>query len=351
MPDSADLLDSFDPSGLALGDGLFGLPHTPAQARLHLIPVPWEVTVSYRTGTAAAPEAIRAASAQVDLYDALQPKGYLQGLYLHPENLGWRERAEALRPLAAAHLEALMAGEATDADAPSEINAASTELAEWLKDEALALLKQGKLVAVLGGDHSTPLGLIQAIAKHRGSFGILQIDAHADLRVAYEGFTHSHASIMTNALQIPEVVRLVQVGLRDLGHSEVAVAEASNGRVLMFTQRAMVRKSAEGALWASQVQQIISALPNNVYVSFDIDGLDPSLCPNTGTPVPDGLGFEQVIYLIDGLVSSGRRIVGFDLNEVGIPPEVHEGQDSWDAIVGARVLYRLALAALASNPA
>src|SRR5690606_26920736 len=103
-----------------------------------------------------------------------------------------------------------------------EINAGSEFLNQWVYEQTIELLRKGKLVALLGGDHSTPLGYFKAIAEHHGDFAILQIDAHCDLRTAYEGFTYSHASIMYNALnEIPQLKKLVQVGIRDYCDEEI----------------------------------------------------------------------------------------------------------------------------------
>ena len=193
----------------------------------------------------------------------------------------------------------------------------------------------GKVPAVLGGDHSTPLGLMQAVAEQEGDFGILQIDAHADLRNAYEGFTYSHASIMFNALKIPQLKKLVQVGIRDICQAEAVMAE-KNERIRIFYDSDLKTAAFEGKSWKEQVKEIVEELPEKVYVSFDIDGLDPKLCSATGTPVPGGFEFEEAMYLIKSVVESGRKIVAFDLCEVG------PGEDEWNGNVGARVLYRMA---------
>jgi agmatinase len=202
-------------------------------------------------------------------------------------------------------------------------------------------LDEGKLVAVLGGDHSTPLGLLDALAaRYEGAeadgFGILQFDAHADLRAAYEGFEFSHASIMYNALKIKPVQRLVQVGIRDICEAEARLADESNGRVTIFYDAYLQEERLNGTPWKKICKKIVANLPQHVYISFDIDGLDPKLCPGTGTPVPGGLEFEQACYLIKYVVKSGRRIIGFDLNEVapGTDPD-------WNGGVGARLLYKL----------
>ena len=184
---------------------------------------------------------------------------------------------------------------------------------------------------------------MQALAERHESFAILQIDAHADLRDAYEGFKHSHASIMTNALTIPNMERLVQVGIRDFSEGEFKKTTEPGERVVMFTDHAIKRSLFEGLTWKELSGNIIQYLPEKVYISFDIDGLQPWLCPNTGTPVPGGFLLEEVTYLFEKLVESGRQIIGFDLVEVS------PGEDEWDGNVGARVLYKLCLLAAKSN--
>jgi agmatinase len=223
-----------------------------------------------------------------------------------------------------------------------EVNHACNELNEWVKKESIKLLEKNKIVALLGGDHSTPLGLMQALAEKHQSFGILHIDAHADLREAYEDFEFSHASIMFNAMKLPQISRLVQVGIRDFCEAEKLLIQ-SNSRITTFFDRDIKHSLFEGKTWMAICDEIIEALPEKVYLSFDIDGLDPKLCPNTGTPVPGGFELEQAIYLVEKLVISGRTIIGFDLNEVA------PGSDEWDANVAARLLYRLANMCLVSN--
>jgi agmatinase len=167
--------------------------------------------------------------------------------------------------------------------------------------------------------------------------GVLHVDAHADLRVAYEGFTRSHASIMHNVLaDLPEVAKLVQVGLRDLSEEEHERTRTDR-RVAAFFDADLAREKLEGMSFARLVDPIVEALPRQVYVSFDVDGLDPALCPSTGTPVPGGLSFHEASYLLRRVVESGRTIVGFDLDEVAPGAE----GDEWPANVGARLLYKL----------
>jgi agmatinase len=212
-------------------------------------------------------------------------------------------------------------------------------------EQTKALLDKGKLVALLGGDHSTPLGYFKAIAEKHGDFGLLQIDAHFDLRESYEGFVYSHASIMFNALkEVPQIKKLVQVGIRDYGDDELQIVNESNARIIPYFDRDLKERMYEGQSWKQLVDEIIDQLPPNVYISFDADGLDPKLCPHTGTPVMGGLETEQVFYLFRKIISSGRKLIGFDLNEVGI------STTEWDENVGARILYKLSNMLLSSNP-
>ncbi|MFY7838951.1 MAG: arginase family protein [Lacibacter sp.] len=225
-----------------------------------------------------------------------------------------------------------------------EVNAGSIFLNDWVYTQTKELLDKGKLVALLGGDHSTPLGYFKAIAEKHGAFGILQIDAHFDLRKSYEGFTYSHASVMYNALnEIPELQKLVQVGVRDYGSDELQLVEDSKERIAVFFDSNMKERLFEGEVWKTIADEIVEQLPEKVYISFDIDGLDPKLCPNTGTPVMGGLETEQAFYLFRKILASGRRFIGFDVNEVGVSTK------EWDENVGARVLYKLCNLLLASN--
>lgn len=318
--------------------GMYGLPFSQEECGIQIIPVPWEVTVSYGGGTADGPEAVSEASCQVDLYDPFVPNAWKVGIYLDEISEALREKSAHLREKAEAYIEQLANGQAPDKKVLDEITAECRKMNARVKERALHFLRQNKTVGLLGGDHSTPLGMMHALAEHAGEFGILQIDAHADLRDSYEGFEFSHASIMFNALKIPQVMRLVQVGIRDYCEEEVEVISKSNGRVLTYYDRDIKHALYSGESWAAICDKIVVNLPERVYLSFDIDGLDPKLCPHTGTPVAGGFETEQVLMLLEKAVRAGKTFVGFDLNEVSPGPE---GND-WDANVAARLLYRIA---------
>jgi agmatinase len=330
----------FDPNAPADGDGgIFGLPHEEKDAALVLLPVPWEVTTSYGGGTSKGPAAILAASGQIDLFDGAVHKPYEPGLYMRPESKDVRAWNKAGK---AAAQKVIKAGGVADTPALKKslalVNALSEKLNAWVKKESLALMKAGKIVGVVGGDHSVPLGAFQAAAEAHGSFGLLHFDAHSDTRDAYEGFVHSHASIMRNALDsTPAISKLVQVGIRDFCEEEQAYMDAQGARARLFTDRWMNERLFAGASYDSLCAEIVAELPEKVWITFDIDGLDPKLCPGTGTPVPGGLELAQAEHLIAAVARSGRTILGFDLVEVSPRPK-----DEWDANVGMRLLYKLA---------
>ncbi len=340
---------NFDPNSLGQSDSnLFGLPFTPDEARVVVVPVPWEVTVSYGGGAARGPAAIFNASKQVDLYDPDFSNAWKIGAAMDRIPSALLKQSHALRRKAERYIKLLEAGCAPEesrvmARALNEVNAGCERMVAQVRSTTGRWLDEGKLVALLGGDHSTPLGFVQALAERHSSFGVLHIDAHSDLRDAYEGFTYSHASIMFNILKVPAVRRLVQVGLRDFCEDEAAVIEQSRGRVRAWFDREIKRRLYRGERVAALHRKIVSDLPRKVYLSFDIDGLDPKLCPHTGTPVPGGFEFEEALNVVRTVVESGRTIIGFDVNEVS------PGADEWDANVGARLLFRLINLAAKSN--
>ncbi|MBU6229302.1 MAG: agmatinase family protein [Cyanobacteria bacterium REEB459] len=327
-------LEDFDPNAMGLDNGnLYGLPFTADTAHLIVLGVPWEATVSYHAGTALGPDRVRRASVQIDLYDLDYPNGWRQGIFMPPLADHWLKLNQTARTAADQVMDAAEAGLPPLAADLAAVNQACEAMNQWVYSQTLELLRGGKRVGLVGGDHSVPLGYVRALAELTPEFGILHIDAHADLRQAYQGFTYSHASIMYNLLQLPQVSRLVQVGIRDVCEAEVAQIRQAGDRIVPFYDAHLKENRYGGVSWQSQCQTIVAALPERVYVSFDVDGLDPKLCPHTGTPVPGGLDLGEVFYLLRQVILSGRRIIGFDLSEVG------DGE--WDGNVGARIIYKL----------
>ncbi|MGA9380091.1 MAG: agmatinase family protein [Phormidium sp.] len=339
MATKEEILQNFDPNGIGIDNGNFlGLPFDYESANIIVFGVPWEVTVSYGFGTAAGPKRILAASRQLDLFDFDNPDGWEQGIFMAEISADIQQKSDDLRQKATRIIEHLEQGKFVEDDPKmvqilAEINRESQSLNQWLFEQAKTAMNQGKKVAVIGGDHSVPLGYMHALAEYYPNFGILHIDAHSDLREAYEGFEFSHASIMFNALQIPQISKLVQVGIRDISEGEINLIKQSEGRVSAYYDPMLKQKLYAGVTWLDLCKQIVAELPQQVYISFDVDGLDPKLCPNTGTPVPGGLELEQTFCLFREVVHSGREIIGFDVVEVG--------DDEWDANVGARTVYKL----------
>ncbi len=332
---------ALDPNAAAAADsGVFGLDTTEQDARVVLVPVPWDATTSYRPGTAKGPAAILEASRQVDLFDVETGRPYEAGIALQGEDAeihAWNREARA-------HAEKIIAvggrieGDASLRAALAEVNALGEKLNDRVYRTTQRLLDAKKIVGLVGGDHSTPFGALRAYAERYPGLGVLHVDAHADLRRAYEGFEWSHASIMENvSRKIPGVASITQVAIRDLCEEEHTRIGESGGKIRTHydVELASARFAAK---LEDRFRAIAESLPSSVYVSFDIDGLDPVLCPHTGTPVPGGLSFQEANALLRAVVRAGKVIVGFDVNEVAPDPS---GEDEWDANVGARVLYKL----------
>lgn len=336
-----EIIDQFDPNQPGLADAtLYGLPFSAEQSDIIILPVPWEVTVSYGAGASEGADAVFEASFQVDLLDQEFPDLWKLGIYMDEEIPNWKEQSDVYKSLAQPIIEALESGENVEENNDlsadlKKINQVCELFTSEVKNKVLYWLDQGKIVGLLGGDHSTPLGYYQALATKHDDFGLLHLDAHMDLRNAYEGFEQSHASIMNNALKISEIKKIVQVGIRDFCEEEIEMIKNAGERIKVFTDSDLKKEQFEGESWKQQCLAIVNELPQKVHISFDIDALYQWYCPNTGTPVPGGLSFEQATYLLSALANSGKEIIGFDLVEVS------PGEGDWDGNVGARMLFHL----------
>lgn len=337
----------FDPNAAALeNSGIFGLPFTVDEAKLILVPVPWEATTSYGGGTSLGPKAILKASKQVDLFDFELGNFFEAGIAMSPiseEIQAWNHQARAAAEFVIDHQNNL--DDPNVLTALETVNSYSLKINEYVYHQVKELLTAGKNVGLVGGDHSIPFGAIQAFLEKYPNMGILHFDAHADMRRAYEGFEHSHASIMYNVITRTSLKKLIQVGIRDFCEEEFDFIKKNSHRIKTFFDVILNDKKMNGMSWSAICDEIVESLPNEVYISFDIDGLDPRFCPHTGTPVPGGLDFFESLFLIKKVKLSGRKIIGFDLNEVS--PGTKEYSDEtdtaaeWDANVGARLLYKL----------
>jgi len=315
---------------------LFETGATRRSARVVLIPAPMEATVSYGGGAAHGPRIIAEAAPQLDEIDPAFGVLADAPAVLDPLDERLDTACDEL---------ARLCGDADSTPETGRINELTTAAHDRIRELAAGVLDAGKTPGILGGEHAVAYGGITAAAEEHPGLGVLQLDAHMDLRDAYGGLIWSHASVMRNALEIEGLGPLVQVGVRDISAEEADAAETAK-LVRTYTMDEIASALDSGATWNEVRDRIVGTLPEKVWVSFDIDGLDPSMCPGTGTPVPGGLSFRQAGSLLLGVRDSGRRIVGFDLVEVAPSPVVTPGRDSIDAIVGARVLARLCLSSL-----
>lgn len=298
---------------------IFDTECTLRNASIVIVPIGYDGTASYGKGTRIGPEIVMRAIPQLDYVDPRFPTPTRFGVFVD-------------RPI--------------EFDAKAKANAIGQEIREKSAARAREILGRGQIPVILGGEHSVPQGQIEACAAHAGTLGVLQIDAHMDLRPAYEGYTYSHASVIRNIVDgCPAVTKIVQVGIRDSCPEEEDFADSTGGRVKVYHDHTLFARTDSGQSWRSLWQEVINELPENVYITFDIDGLDPSLCAGTGTPVPGGLSFNQATALLQVVAESGKRVAGADLVEVGPSPDGSE----WDANVGARMLYKLCRAVAPSS--
>ena len=262
-------------------------------ARILILPVSYEGTVSYGTGTGAGAMAIVNASRNMELYEEeTDSEVYKLGIHTLKEFLP-RSTPEAMMD----------------------------SLYDYSKD----LIKSGKFLCMLGGEHSVSAPIIKAHSEQYHDMSVLQIDAHADLRDTYDGTPHSHASIMARVvkdLRIPSV----QVGIRSISADEVRLIETG-----LPTKIFWARDIAGRTDW---IDDAIDSLTDNVYLTIDIDGLDPSIVPTTGTPEPGGLGWYETLTLIRKLAEK-KRVVGMDLVEYSY----FENYDS-PAFLCAKLVYK-----------
>jgi len=332
-------MKTLDINAKASCDGIFGLPFTEKEALVVYLPIPWDVTTSYGSGAHKGPHAILQASWQLDLFDFDFPSAYTAGLFMRKIPAKILEMNRLGRSVAKKIIDApeeKIEKSKVLQNALKKVNELSQKVDEFVYKETKSLLEKNKIPVLVGGDHSTPFGAIKAYAEKYPDMGILHFDAHSDTRKAFMGFEGSHASILYNVSQkIPSIKKIVQVGIRDFCEEEFKYIR-KNKKFKVFFDHYLQEEKIEGAKFEHVAKKIVQELPKDVYVTIDIDALDPRYCPNTGTPVPGGLDLLELIYIIKTLVKKGHRIVGFDMVEVA-PGK----NDEWDANVGMRLLYKM----------
>lgn len=317
---------------------IYGVHSSPNLSKFQILPMPFDATTSYRNGASLGPMAIFSASKQVDLLDVDVGFPISAGIYFNNIPHGIINRNKKTRELIKKIRKFPNNKNLSIIQEHTQKN--NTLTYNW----SLKTLEKEQIPIILGGDHSTPLGSMIACSEYyKNNIGILQIDAHADLRKSYEGFEDSHASIMYNVLtKIPNIKKIVQLGVRDYCEEEANCMRINQKQIKTFFDSDLRRARINGKI-IPFFKSIFKKLPNLIYLTVDIDGLDPSLCPNTGTPVPGGIRFDEFITLLEILVDSKKVVIGMDLVEVAIPKKIH--RNIWgeilDANVGARILYKM----------
>lgn len=279
----------------------FGLPtefSSKDNSKVVIVPVPYEVTVSYGKGTGKGPDAVLEASQQVELFD--------DELWIEPHKVGIYTHEPVI-------VEPVVGEETPDAF-------------QTLADTIKPIIEVGKFPIVIGGEHSLSLGPIKACAELYPDLSILQIDAHADLRKSYDGNPYSHASVSYHAYKALPQPLITQVGIRNISQDEVNWLEEDKPNINIFWARQQDR-------W--NFHEIVNTLSDNVYLTIDIDGLDSSVMPSTGTPEPGGMSWYQLIELIKVLFVR-KNVVGADIVELAPIPNLH-GPD----FLVAKLLYKI----------
>ncbi len=314
---------------------IFGQTASYEDSKIALLGVPWEVTVSHSSGTVHGPQWIQQASSQLDFFDPkFQHNPSQQGI--HFRHLKFPQQNH-LRLLASQIIEIKKNQPPINLQT---VNKGCYEMVEIVQRHTKKILDDQKIFGLIGGDHSVSEGALLEIGRrYESDFGLLHFDAHADMRKAYQGFKHSHASVMYNVLQQPYTPQtFVQVGVRDLCEEEFQRISDHN-HVHCFFDHDIKKRLFEGESWKSITQDILEKLPSRVYVSLDVDALTWNYAPHTGCPVPGGLSYDQIVFLLEQLKEQNKKIIGFDVVEVAKPTTSHLGE--WDGNVGARLVYKL----------
>tara|TARA_B100001123_G_scaffold290893_1_gene324290 strand:- start:1449 stop:2375 length:927 start_codon:yes stop_codon:yes gene_type:complete len=281
-----------------------------------ILPVPLEMTVSYGEGTANGPRACLEASSQVELYDPLLPSELPCGALIRTEE-EWSSDAPSLR-----------------------------EQLDSIRDFVEPWMDEGVFPIVLGGEHGILLPIVEAVRSHPGvsnlgDLTIVQVDAHADLRDELNGERLSHGTVIRRVLE-EGVGRVIQIGTRSYSEEEASLIEADD-RIETWFARDLLGLSEGRMVW-EEMNESVSGVEGPVWLTFDIDGLDGSLVPDTGTPVPGGLSHWAAVEVIEGLFSGGAEVIGADVNEIA------PGEDRLTQFNAALIATKILAAHISSRP-
>ncbi len=260
-----------------------------AGSRIIIVPVPYDETSTWMKGADKGPDAILEASVNLEFYDIeTRSEAHLKGIYTLSPVLQ-KETPEGL--------------------------------VEDVYYRILTLLADNKFPVIIGGNHTVSIGAIKAFSEYFKNLSVLQIDAHADLRPAYEGSEFNHACAMARAKEFASVV---QVGIRSMSAEELPYVE--NDRIF-FSHELYYDKSL--------YKKAIGKLTENVYITIDLDAFDPSIMPSTGTPEPGGPPYYELLHFLRDVIKT-RNVVGFDVVEL-CPSETNKSPD----FIAAKIIYQL----------
>jgi len=305
---------------------IFGTPVNYIKSKIVILPIPFDGTSSYRKYSQNAPYKILEASNQVDLFDIDFGNLYRRNVYM-----------EKISPLIIKinnYILSIQKKFFTSFDSAEKINSIMSANNNFIYKWTLNALNADKIPILLGGEHSIIFGAIQAcfnVYKSR-ELSILHFDAHSDMRLNYDGFNYSHASIINNIQnRISTPKRIIQVGIRDVSYSEYKQIQLSN-EIYSFLDKDIRKYKLLGSFDVLS-EDIIEKLGDLIYITIDIDGLDIPYCSNTGTPVPGGLNFDHIIHILSNIKKKKKRIIGADICETS--------SSTLDSIVSMRLLYKL----------
>ncbi len=266
----------------------------------HIIPAPLEKSVSYGTGTVKGPEAIIEASQQLEKWDGFSTPGE-KGIYTKYLKL-------------------------------KNSNIDTEEFLNQIESEVLESISQKHIPIVLGGEHTVSVGAFRAInsssSPYKGKTGIVQFDAHGDLRDEYEGGKLSHACVMHRAFDLG--FPFFQIGVRSISLPELELRKNNKSKINYIDAYQAVTENINKI-------KLPEDFPENVYITIDVDGFDPSVFPATGTPEPGGLGWYQVLSIIESIASQ-RKVIGFDIVELA--PILQKGLHASE-FAAARLIYNV----------
>ena len=314
---------------------LFDLNCQEKDSQLIVIPVPWDITTSYRKGTSLAAKAILESSNQIDHYHHYYPNFHQYGIHMidiPADIIKLNQKLNDITQQIVNHdCQKKLLSDTKLNECLELVSAGTKTCFDWIHSQLNNY--SDKQVIVLGGEHSVSYPAISFFKKKHPQLSVLQIDAHMDLRPSYQQLTYSHAAVIYHChsqLNIP----ITQVGIRDSSQSELDYVK-KHDNIHVFDDTYCQHQLFKGVQWDAICDDIINTLSDDVYITIDIDGLDSSFCPSTGTPVPGGMSYHQLCYLIQKIRASNKRIISMDLVEVA------GFADSIGIINSTHLLYQL----------